>query len=210
MERKDILIAVGVTVGAAVLVLFMKHNNTSVGTASNGGVSDIAGGFTTAGTVFIPTESYDLNFNTYKGNVSYSTVNSNTTTTYSPINSPITVPEAPHITGPIDVVVNPPTQQTNTTPAASAPTAAKPPSPQKDTKAFGFAGPWKPGGATYAAPSGGWNQTSVVDLLKSHGYNADMGSRSALASQFGIANYTGSAQQNTLLMNDLIYEHGGR
>jgi hypothetical protein len=43
-------------------------------------------------------------------------------------------------------------------------------------------------------------QTSIVDYLKSTGQKSDYASRSALATQYGIKNYTGSAEQNTQLL----------
>lgn len=46
-------------------------------------------------------------------------------------------------------------------------------------------------------------QTSVVDYLKSTGKDASFGSRSTLAKQYGITNYTGTAQQNTQLLGFL-------
>lgn len=42
--------------------------------------------------------------------------------------------------------------------------------------------------------------TSVVDYLKSTGAASDFASRSALATKYGITGYTGSADQNTLLL----------
>lgn len=46
-------------------------------------------------------------------------------------------------------------------------------------------------------------QTSVVDYLKSTGKDSSFNSRSALAKQYGISNYSGSAEQNTQLLNAL-------
>lgn len=92
MNKKDMIIAVGVVAGAAVLVLFLKNQNSaSSGGSTSGGVTDIMGGFQTAGTIYVPTSSYDLQYNTYKGAVTYSSVTNNqettTTTTYAPVNS---------------------------------------------------------------------------------------------------------------------------
>ncbi len=50
-------------------------------------------------------------------------------------------------------------------------------------------------------------ETSVVDYLKSIGQPSDFASRSALASKFGITNYTGTAEQNTKLLN-LLKQQG--
>ena len=45
--------------------------------------------------------------------------------------------------------------------------------------------------------------TSIVDYLKSKGQDSSFGARANLASQHGIRNYTGSAQQNIQLLNIL-------
>ena len=45
--------------------------------------------------------------------------------------------------------------------------------------------------------------TSIVDYLKSIGQASDYSSRAKLAAQQGISNYTGTAQQNTQLLNAL-------
>ncbi|WP_367119848.1 DUF3597 family protein, partial [Methanoculleus sp.] len=42
--------------------------------------------------------------------------------------------------------------------------------------------------------------TSIVDYLKSIGQDSSYSARSALASQYGITNYTGSADQNLALL----------
>jgi hypothetical protein len=44
---------------------------------------------------------------------------------------------------------------------------------------------------------------SVVDYLSSKGQKSDFGSRTALAGQYGITNYTGTASQNTQLLRAL-------
>jgi hypothetical protein len=44
---------------------------------------------------------------------------------------------------------------------------------------------------------------SVVDYLSSKGQASDFGSRTALAGQYGISNYTGTASQNTQLLRAL-------
>ncbi len=43
--------------------------------------------------------------------------------------------------------------------------------------------------------------TSIVDYLKSVGQPSDFGSRTSLASRYGIQNYAGTAAQNTQLLN---------
>lgn len=47
------------------------------------------------------------------------------------------------------------------------------------------------------------NMGSVVDYLGSKGQASDFGSRTALANQYGITNYTGTASQNTQLLRAL-------
>jgi hypothetical protein len=217
LDRRDALIGVGVAVGAAVLVLFLKKP-ASGGSASGGsGSMDIAGGFATAGTVYVPTTEYNVSYNKYKGAVSYETTTNNsvatTTTTYGPINSPTggssVVGSPVHLPdpGPTPVtiatnggVVNPPTSQTNTTPAAPAPVAPPPPpppppAPPSDPSWFGAMS-----GMHYATPRGGWDPNSVVDNLKSHGYAADYNSRANIASAMGITGYRGTAAQNVQML----------
>jgi len=58
------------------------------------------------------------------------------------------------------------------------------------------------GGSSYAG-------TSIVDFLKSTGQQSDYASREKLAQQAGIQNYTGSAEQNTQLLNQLKGGQGG-
>lgn len=54
------------------------------------------------------------------------------------------------------------------------------------------------------SPAGaGYTGTSVVDYLKSIGQASDFGARSALASQYGISGYAGTAEQNVQLLNAL-------
>lgn len=45
--------------------------------------------------------------------------------------------------------------------------------------------------------------TSIVDYLKAHGQNASYAARQLLASKYGIKDYTGTASQNTKLLNIL-------
>ena len=58
---------------------------------------------------------------------------------------------------------------------------------------------------TPSAPTGAsaYTGVSIVDYLKSVGQASDYGSRATLAAQKGIANYTGTAEQNTQLLNML-------
>lgn len=46
-------------------------------------------------------------------------------------------------------------------------------------------------------------QTSVVDYLKSGGQDSSFNNRAALATKYGIANYSGTAEQNTALLGAL-------
>jgi N-acetylmuramoyl-L-alanine amidase CwlA len=50
-------------------------------------------------------------------------------------------------------------------------------------------------------PSGGYTGDSLVDYLKSIGVDSSFTNRQHLAQQHGIANYTGTASQNTQLLN---------
>ncbi|HET6872159.1 MAG TPA: hypothetical protein VFH42_04140, partial [Sporolactobacillaceae bacterium] len=52
-------------------------------------------------------------------------------------------------------------------------------------------------------PSSGYKGNSIVDYLKSTGKDSSYGNRSKLAAQYGIKGYTGSASQNTSLLNKL-------
>ena len=45
--------------------------------------------------------------------------------------------------------------------------------------------------------------TSIVDYMKSNGQDSSYTNRAKLAKQYGIANYTGTAEQNTALMNKM-------
>ena len=48
-----------------------------------------------------------------------------------------------------------------------------------------------------------YNGVSIVDALNSVGYNSSYSSRKELAIKLGIANYTGTAEQNTQMLNIL-------
>ncbi len=56
---------------------------------------------------------------------------------------------------------------------------------------------------TSALPTSTYTGSSIVDYLKSTNQASDFTSRSKLASQYGITNYTGTASQNTELLNYL-------
>jgi hypothetical protein len=60
-----------------------------------------------------------------------------------------------------------------------------------------------PAGIVYAVPKGGWNGNSIVDYLKSHGYQNDFNSRAQLAARMGISGYRGTAAQNTDMLRRL-------
>ena len=54
---------------------------------------------------------------------------------------------------------------------------------------------------------GNYTGNSIVDYLKSTGQGSSYSDRAKLAKQYGIENYTGSAQQNTQLLG--ILQSGG-
>lgn len=61
------------------------------------------------------------------------------------------------------------------------------------------AGTTPPPNTTYSGASG-YTGDSIVDFLTTAGKPSDYNSRAALAQQYGIANYTGTAEQNTQLL----------
>ncbi len=48
-----------------------------------------------------------------------------------------------------------------------------------------------------------YSGNSIVDYLSSNKQASDFGSRSTLAKKYNIANYSGTAEQNTSLLNSL-------
>jgi hypothetical protein len=62
------------------------------------------------------------------------------------------------------------------------------------------------GGASQFAGAAGFNSGSVVDFLRQAGQDSSFQARKALAEARGITNYTGSAAQNTQLLNRLRTE----
>jgi N-acetylmuramoyl-L-alanine amidase CwlA len=54
-----------------------------------------------------------------------------------------------------------------------------------------------------AQPKGDMKTTSIVDYLKSIGESSSFSNRKKLAAKYGIKNYTGTAYQNTQLLNKL-------
>lgn len=200
LNKKDAMIGVGAVVVAALLVVFMRGRSASAGATSQGGTSDIVGGFSTAGTVYVPTTSYDIQYNDVKGNLTYTTTNSRTTTSYggSPVVfHPGPIPAPPSITTGGGKTVNPPTKQTGSTPKAPSPKA--PTTPAK---------PKMMGSMHYQAPTSGWNGSSVTDYIKQHGGYADMASRQKLANEMGISHYTGTDSQNVQMLSKLKAVYG--
>lgn len=59
-----------------------------------------------------------------------------------------------------------------------------------------------------ATPQNSYTGTSVVDYLNSIGQASDFSSRSILAAQYGMQEYTGTAAQNTALLNTLRTNQG--
>lgn len=98
-------------------------------------------------------------------------------TTFTPVNTQ--VPPTPTVT---------PVPTTTPVPSvAPAPTPIPAPVPQ----------------TTLYAPAAGYNGSSISDFLKLSGQANDFASRQKLATQYGINGYTGSAGQNTQLLNIL-------
>ncbi|MFG6149237.1 alkaline phosphatase [Halobacillus sp. B23F22_1] len=60
------------------------------------------------------------------------------------------------------------------------------------------------GGLNYATPLEGWDKKrSVVDYLKSNGYPSDLNFRGEIAASFEVEDYTGTATQNTTMLDQL-------
>lgn len=57
------------------------------------------------------------------------------------------------------------------------------------------------GGSKPSQPSGGYTGGSIVDYLNSIGMDSSFSSRKRYAAQYGISNYSGTAAQNTALLN---------
>lgn len=241
-DKKDALIGGAVVVGAALLVLALKGHSTVTSAENSGEITDIVGGFASAGTIFVPTSSYDIQYNTYKGAVTYSSSTENnsssTSTTYGPgsnvSDSPIgpighgplvPIPDFPIPRPPIihtggDHVINPvpkpPITKPKPAPAPNKPAPKHIPTPVKPQPkpgpvkkpAKGKPAPapkpaWESalvGGVHYTTPKGGWNNGSVVDNLKSHGFHSDLAARKKLAAKMGIKGYKGTAAQNKQML----------
>lgn len=102
----------------------------------------------------------------------------------------------------------PPAAAPVTPPAAPAPAPA--PTPAAPAPAPAPA-PAAPAPAASAAPTTppAYNGASITDYLTSKGMPSDIASRTVLASQHGIDNYTGTAEQNTQLLNTMRTADGG-
>ena len=90
----------------------------------------------------------------------------------------------------------------------STPAPPTPPSLSSSTSAASYSTP--SGAATYSTPSttvpssaiqSSYTGSSIVDYLNLAGQPSDFSSRAKLAQQYGIPNYTGTAAQNTQLLN---------
>lgn len=109
--------------------------------------------------------------------------------------------------------INPPAATPAPAPAAPVATPAPTPTPPPVPVATPTPTPTAP--ATPAAPNttsamtstyskaAGYTGPSIVDFLSTAGQPSDYNSRSQLATKLGIQNYTGSATQNTQLLNML-------
>lgn len=70
VNKKDLLIAGAVVVGGALLVLlFHKGTTTGTTTPSSSGAAALMGGYGTAPTVYVPTSSYDITYETNNGTI---------------------------------------------------------------------------------------------------------------------------------------------
>lgn len=216
MDKRELLIGGGVVAAALLFVLIKKP---SAGGSASNGTTDIMGGFQTADTVYVPTSSYDYQYNTYKGAVTYSTTNQNTTTTYGvpvlPLPAPVAAPPTITTTSPVTVnpVVTPPITNPVAAPAPKAPVTpihpAAPSVPAPSKTATPTTVPFKAmGNMHYATPKGGYNNNSVVDYIKEHNGYSDLASRTILAKQMGISNYSGTAAQNNTMLSKLKAKYG--
>lgn len=189
IDRKELLIAGGVTVGAAVLVLFMRKPAADTTSSSN----DIPGGFSSAPTVYLPSDPGTGGYTPAPppiGDFPQPPIH------YPP--SPVPVPPVIKSHGPGKV--NPPTKQTGKTGKAPAPHA---PAPKAHTTA-----PKEIGTMHYATPKGGWNPSSIVDYVKEHGGDGSLAGRAKLAAAYGIKGYKGTAAQNKSLLAKLKAKYG--
>ena len=94
---------------------------------------------------------------------------------------------------------NPQTEQTEAQRQAAIAAGGQQPAPQGTT----------PTPATPAAPVSTYTGPSVVDYLASIGQPSDFASRALLAQKLGIQNYSGTASQNTQMLDTLRKGSGG-
>lgn len=97
-------------------------------------------------------------------------------------------------------------QENPTTPPVDVAQAEIANNPQATTAQNGTDPSVQPGATpqgTVTTPMTSYAGPSIVDFLKSTGVDSSFASRKILASQNGISNYTGTAQQNTQLLNSL-------
>lgn len=136
-----------------------------------------------------PITTYDVNeFRTRLNNLlaplssgiqttGYKTTTPAVSKSYTPVPTPLMTPA--------------PTQTKNFTPA---PAPTKSPAPVQTPTAKT---------TTTSTPSSSYSGGSIVDYLRSVGQDSSYSSRATLAQQYGISNYTGTASQNTQLLNAL-------
>lgn len=105
--------------------------------------------------------------------------------------------------------------QTQTPPPAqpAQPAAATPQTPAAQVTPPAVGAPALPANGAAGGTTGGgassYTGPSVVDYLNSIGQASDYNSRAALAAKMGITGYTGTAMQNTQLLNSLRGQGGG-
>lgn len=113
--------------------------------------------------------------------------------------APTQVPTAPGvIQSPTSTPAAPSTPSTPSTPAAPG---LQMPSTSTGSTPTGLSS--LPSGFNLPSTAANYNGDSVVDFLSSAGLPADINSRTTLAGQLGISNYTGTAAQNTQLLGIL-------
>lgn len=198
LDKKDYLIGGAVVAGFALIVIMRRHAASS----GSSGAGMLSGpNYSTAGTVYVPTTSYDIHYMTNKGSITKTknVSNGNTTTTYAPAPSTNTPAPGPsHSTPPVHHHPTPPPPKPKPKPKPKTKPATKAPShPHYDGYALRILHGLKH--EHYATPHGGWNPNSLVDNLKSHGLNATWASQQKLAKISGMTHYTGTAKQNEYL-----------
>lgn len=120
----------------------------------------------------------------------------------------MTAPTVPAMTAPTLPSMVPPTMPVSTPPVIPT-TTVNPPAPTATTP------PATPAPAAAATPPAvlaappSYTGPSIVDYLTSKGMPSDYASRSVFAAQHGIDNYSGTAEQNTQLLNTMRTSDGG-